>query len=186
LLAQYKNYRSEKNVRKDSNTETFAALKLKLKTKRWRSVPFFIKVGKKLDKKETSIHLKFRKVDCLLTKSCPSDTNYFTIRIEPDEGFALELNSKLPGKKNEVKPVKMDFCEKCIFGPNTPEAYETLLEDAIRGDQSVFVRNDEIEYSWKIIDSIKKNKIYQYKEGTNGPEELKKWSIKNKIKWKES
>ena len=97
------------------------------------------------------------------------------MKIQPDAGFHLKLNAKVPGKKENIMPVKMDFAESS-FGMNTPEAYETLLEDVIRGDQSVFVRNDEIEHAWKIIDSVKKEKVYSYKKGSKGPKQLEKWS----------
>jgi glucose-6-phosphate 1-dehydrogenase len=185
LVGQYHGYKSEPGVTKNSTTETFAALQLKINNSRWRGVPFYILAGKALVKKQTSIHIKFKEVHCLLAKSCPSDSNYFTIRIQPDNGFSLELNSKMPGKKQAIIPVNMDFCEKCRFGPNTPEAYETLLEDVLCGDQSVFVRKDEIEYAWKIIDRVRKGKIYSYKKGTGGPPALDAWNKKNGVLWKE-
>jgi len=116
-----------------------------------------LKAGKKLAKREAGIYIKFRNVPCLLSY-CPRDTNWLEMRIQPELGFALELNAKVP-EKNYVVPVKMDFCHECIFGANTAEAYEVLLEDVLKGDQSVFVRNDEIEHAWKIIDSIKRKKF---------------------------
>lgn len=183
LLGQYKGYRNAKGVANNSKTETFAALRLEINNQRWKGVPFFIKVGKALKKKSASMHLKFKEVDCLLSKTCPSDTNYFSMRIQPNSGFEIELNSKVPGKKSEVLPIKMEFCEKCRFGPNTPEAYETLLEDVMNGDQSAFVRNDEIEYAWKIIDSIK-GKVYTYEKGSEGPVQMKKFQIKHKFTWR--
>lgn len=186
LLGQYQGYRNVKGVKKDSTVDTFAALHLQINNPRWKGVPFYIRAGKFLNKKETSIHLKFKKVDCLLARACPSDTNYFTIRIQPNDGFELELNSKVTGKRNEITPVKMEFCQSCRFGPNTPEAYETLLEDAIHGDQSVFVRDDEIEYAWKVIDAIahKKHKLYSYTKGSKGPKELLKWSREHNLRWR--
>lgn len=177
LLGQYEGY--QKEVKKNSNTETFAALKLHVNTPRWKGVPFYLKTGKKLDKREGSIRLIFKRVKCLLD-FCPRDTNELELRIQPDLGFALHLNAKVPGKQ-EVMPVKMDFCYSCI-GLKTPEAYEVLLDDVIRGDQSSFIRNDEIEYSWKIIDKIKKGKIHKYKEGSKGPIEV--FEKKHKMRWK--
>lgn len=184
MLGQYEGYTKEAGVLKNSKTETFAALHLEINNKRWKGVPFYIKAGKYLDKKSTGIHLKFKMVECLLAQNCPADTNYFTIRIAPDDGFAIELNSKVPGKKTLIVPVKMDFCEKCHFGPNTPEAYETLLEDVINGDQSVFVRNDEIEYSWRVIEGIKRGKVYKYPKGSRGPKEFEEWSAKHNLRWR--
>ncbi|MBD3273343.1 glucose-6-phosphate dehydrogenase [Candidatus Dependentiae bacterium] len=184
ILGQYKGYTEEKNVNPKSKTETFAALKLEINNKRWKGVPFYLKTGKNLDKKETSVHIKFKMVKCLLTQGCPSDSNYLTIKITPSNGFYLELNSKEP-QTNNLIPVEMNFCHSCLFGPNTPEAYENLLFDVIKGDQSTFVRSDEIEYSWKLIDSIKKNKykIYKYEKGSKGPKEIN--LLDNKIiRWR--
>ena len=184
LLGQYDGYKKVPKIEKNSKTETFAAIKLRINTKRWKGVPFYLKTGKKLDKKDTSIHIKFKKVNCLLAY-CPRETNYLEMRIQPELGFALQLNSKVP-EKNIVVPVKMDFCHECIFGKETAEAYEVLLEDVIEGDQSVFVRNDEIEYAWKVIDKIraKKLKVYPYKKGSVGPEELKKFAKKHNMRWR--
>ena len=183
FFGQYKGYNKEKMVKRDSKTDTFVALKLVINNSRWRGVPFFVKVGKNLNKKDTSIIINFKKVDCLLD-SCPRDTNYFKIRVQPDEGFTLELNSKVQGKNFEVVPVKMDFSHKNLYSFNTPQAYEILLENIIEGDQSLFVRNDEIEYAWKVIDKINKRKVYSYKKGSKGPVELDKWSVKNKMEWR--
>ncbi len=183
LLGQYQGYKKAVGVKKDSKTETFAALKLSVNNPRWKNVPFYVKTGKALNKKETSVHIKFKPVHCLLTRSCPTDTNYLILRIYPDEGFAFDLNSKLPGR-NAISPVKMEFCHNCHFGINTPAAYENLFQDVLKGDQSVFVRNDEIELAWKIVDNIKKNKIYTYKKGSKGPLELEKFTKKHKMRWR--
>ncbi|MCK4265397.1 glucose-6-phosphate dehydrogenase [Candidatus Babeliales bacterium] len=170
VLGQYEGYKSEKGVKKDSKTETFVTAKLFINNRRWKGVPFFVKAGKCLDKKEVSIKIVFKRIKCLLD-SCPSEPNYLTISIQPEEGFYLGMNSKLPGKY-EVIPIRMDFCHSCLFGTNTPEAYENLLIDVMRGDQSVFLRRDEIEQSWKIVEQLKskKLKVHKYKKGTNGPE----------------
>jgi glucose-6-phosphate 1-dehydrogenase len=114
------------------------------------------------------------------------DSNYLTINIDPDEGFFLELNVKVPGVFNEIVPAKMDFSHKASFGPNTPKAYETLITDAIRGDQFAFVRADEIIQSWKIIESIIKEKhpIHTYPKKSTGPEALKKLDTERNILWR--
>lgn len=184
VLGQYIGYTKEKDVNPKSKTETFAALKLEINNKRWRNVPFYLKTGKNLDKKETSIHIKFKMVKCLLTQGCPTDSNYLTIKITPDNGFYLELNIKDP-QSSQIIPVEMNFCHSCLFGPNTPEAYENLILDVINGDQSTFVRSDEIEYSWKVIDNIEQNKfkLYKYKKGSKGPKEIKLLDNKE-IRWR--
>jgi len=184
ILGQYEDYKKEKGVSKKSKTETFAALKLEINNQRWKGVPFFLKTGKNLDKKQTLIIIKFKKVDCLLAKTCEFDSNYIIIRIQPDEGISFEINQKIP-EKNEVIPIKVDFCHSCLFGPNTPRGYENLLEDIMKGDQSIFVRKDEIENSWRIIDEIKKRKVYSYKKGSKGPEQLNIFNKKHNIIWKQ-
>jgi glucose-6-phosphate 1-dehydrogenase len=186
LLGQYEGYENEKGVAPDSKTETFFAARLEINNRRWRGVPFFVRAGKNLNKKETVIHIRFKAVDCLLAKSCPADNNYLTIRIEPNEGFSFELNSKSLRKGFEVETVDMDYCHSCEHGINTPESYEVLLEQAILGEQALFVRNDEVELAWKIVDKIdRKNLIvYKYPVSSSGPKELTEWNKKNNIIWK--
>jgi len=184
LLGQYDGYQNELNVEPESKTETFAALRLSVDTDRWRGVPFFLKTGKALEKKETSIEIVFRKSTQLRTQ-ISGEPNILSITIEPDEGFALQLNGKAPGRVESTIPVSMSFCHSSIFGPNTPQAYEVLIADALRGDQSVFVRFDEIEESWKIIDAIfhKKYTVFPYVQGSSGPQELLAWEEKHSMKW---
>jgi glucose-6-phosphate 1-dehydrogenase len=185
VLGQYNGYRAEQGVAPDSAVETFAAVHLAIDNPRWQGVPFYLKTGKCLSKKETSIHLNFKPVKCLLTHDCPSDTNYLTIRIYPNEGIYLELNAKVPGQSYTVKPVMMALPFHTLYGPNTPEAYETLLMDVLKGDQSAFVREDEIELSWKIIEEIKRLNavVYDYEPGTAGPEEVRMLDTKP-IRWR--
>lgn len=174
ILGQYEGYTQEKNVKPKSRTETFVGLRVKVNNKRWDGVPFYLKTGKCLDKRESFIEITFKRVACLLD-FCPSQSNSLKIKIHPDEGFYLGLNVKVPGVANEVMPVSMDFCHSCLFGPNTPAAYQVLLSDVIKGDQSAFVRSDEVELSWKILKQIKSDsaKLYTYKKGSNGPVEQK-------------
>jgi glucose-6-phosphate 1-dehydrogenase len=186
ILGQYEGYAQEKGVSTDSRTETFFAAKLEINNKRWRGVPFFVRSGKNMNKKEAVIHIRFKPVDCLLSKTCPSDSNYLTIRIEPEEGFSFELNSKSLRRGFEVETVDMEYCHHCTHGENTPEAYEVLLEQALSGEQSVFVRNDEVELAWKVVDKIDRRnlEVYKYPIGSSGPKELADWNKKNNIIWK--
>lgn len=186
LLGQYEGYDKEKGITADSKTETFFVAKLQINNKRWKGVPFFVRAGKNLSKKETVIHIKFKSVDCLLAKSCPADSNYLTIRIDPNEGFAFEINSKSLRKGFEVEKSSMEYSHRNIHGLNTPEAYEVLLEQAVLGEQALFVRNDEVELAWKIVDKINREKIgvYKYSVGSVGPKELIEWNKKNNIIWK--
>lgn len=185
LIGQFKGYLKEPGVAADSKTETFAQVHLRIDNPRWAGVPFYLKTGKMLNKKETAIYIKFKHVDCLLTRSaCPSESNYLTIEVSPDPAFSLTLNAKRPGKADEVMPVQMAFFHP-TFGM-APEAYETLFEEILKGEQSVSVRFDEIEYAWKIIDTIKNLKppLYLYEPGSEGPlEEKTHFERKHGMKW---
>jgi glucose-6-phosphate 1-dehydrogenase len=186
ILGQYDGYKSEPYVSPDSHTDTYASLKLTVDTPRWAGVPFYLKTGKKLDKKETVIHIKFKQVDCLLLKGCPTDSNWLTIQIAPEAIFLLTLNAKVPGSADQVMPVGMEFCHSCLFGVQTPEAYEVLLEEIMRGEQSISVRFDEIEYAWKLIDVVcaQKLPVYTYTQGSTGPQEEKQFTEKHGMRWR--
>jgi len=181
ILGQCDTYAQEPGVKPNSTTETFAALQLMIDNPRWAGVPFYLRTGKCLNKKETIIHIKFKQVDCLLSKACPSDSNYLTIKVAPEASFALELNAKKVGAAYEVTPIKMEFCHSCVFGPYTPDAHEVLLEEIMRGEQAVSVRFDEIESAWKIIDKIKAMNfpLYRYKSGSAGPKEMETFAKKH-------
>ncbi|MFH1831891.1 MAG: glucose-6-phosphate dehydrogenase, partial [bacterium] len=170
VVGQCDDYTKEKSVASDSQTETYVAIKASVNNKRWRGVPFYLTTGKYLSKKESSIRLNFKRVKCLLN-TCPSVPNYFIVKIFPVEGMSFGVNAKVPGSSYEVTPVEMDFCHGCLFGPNTPESYETLLSDVIKGDQSAFVRSDEVESSWRIVKQIEalKGPLCIYKKESQGP-----------------
>lgn len=185
LLGQFDGYQKEKGVAPDSKTETFAQVMLRIENPRWAGVPFYLKAGKCLDKKETAIYIKFKHVDCLLSKACPSEPNHLSIEISPNPLFALTLNAKIPGKSDEVKPVQMMFASG-TFDVQIPEAYETLFEEILKGEQSVSVRFDEIEYAWKIIDAVRalKPALYHYECGSKGPAESKThFESKHGMRW---
>lgn len=174
ILGQYDNYLSESKVVPYSTTETFAYLYMRIQNPRWAGVPFFLKTGKYLKKQEIAIHIKFKKVDCILTKQSPSESNWLTIKVNPDATFYLTLNAKKPGYSVELMPVAMEFCHSCVFGSHIPSAYEILFEDVMRGEQASAVRFDEIESAWNIIQQIKDKKLplYRYDRGSDGPQEL--------------
>jgi len=186
ILGQYHGYHDEPGVKPDSTTETFAALYAQINNPRWTGVPFYLKSGKCLNKKETAIYIKFKQVDCLLAKECPSETNSLTIRIAPDASFILRLNAKKVGESNELIPIDMEFCHSCVFGRSTPQSHEILLSEIIRGERSVSVRFDEIEYAWDIIDQIitRKLPVYEYEEGSAGPKELIDFEKKHGMRWR--
>jgi glucose-6-phosphate 1-dehydrogenase len=164
VLGKYSGYKGK--------AETFAALKLFVNNRRWRGVPFFLQTGKGMSAKDTRIEINFKKTGCLKDQ-CPFVGNKLSIKIYPREGLFLGINTKKIGPTYEVVPSKMDFCHPCQFGPNSPKAYEVLLEDVFVGDQTSFVSFNEIKYSWKFIERIKKPKIYTYKKGSDGPKKAK-------------
>jgi len=180
ILGQYENYKTEKGVAPDSQTDTFANLLFHVNNKRWAGVPFFIRTGKCLNKKLTEIQITFKKVDCLLLQGCPIASNNLTINIWPKGTFSLSLNAKKPGMLNELTQIEMEFCHSCQFGPVTPESYEVIFQEVMRGEQSISVRFDEIEQAWNIIDTLIKKKmpIYQYKRGSEGPKESRAFEKK--------
>jgi len=184
-LGQCEGYRKMPDIAHNSNTETFAMAFLHIENPRWAGVPFYLKTGKCLNKKETVIYIKLKKVECLLTKGCPQDSNYLTIKITPDAGFSLSLNVKKPGSLYEIVPVDMEFCHSCLFEEQTAEAYEVLFEEVARGEQSVSVRFDEIEYAWKVIDELKAidASVNLYKPGSKGPSKCDIFAKKHGMRW---
>jgi glucose-6-phosphate 1-dehydrogenase len=185
VLGQYQGYLDEKGVNPFSKTDTFFALKLFINNNRWKGVPFYLRSGKNLAKKFSSIYIQFKEPDYNVFEGQNIKPNYLLIQIQPEDGILLQLNSKMPGQKNKILPVKMTFCHECTFGPNTPKAYETLLLDVLKGDQSAFMRADEIEESWRLIDqaiSLKKP-IHVYEKGSFGPKEANELIEKDGREW---
>jgi glucose-6-phosphate 1-dehydrogenase len=171
-------YRKELNVVSNSNTETYAALKTHINNKRWEGVPFYIRTGKRLAKDYAEVNLILKDVSCALfcNKEMYKGPNVITIRIQPNEGIAIKFNTKYPGHGITLNQVTMEFCHKCLYGINTPEAYEILLHEIILGDQTLFTRWDGVEASWRYIDHIlkiiknKKKNFPNYKAGSFGPQ----------------
>lgn len=171
-------YREESNVSPHSNTETFVALKVNIENLRWSGVPFYIRTGKRMEKKSTEIIIQFKSMENILYfKEKKVLPNMLVIRIQPTEGVFLQFNAKEPGNHKNIIPVQMDFCQNCEVGIDSPEAYEKLLFDALRGDTTLFTRWDEVESSWKFIDHIlrgwndSKPVFPNYEAGSWGPKE---------------
>ena len=145
---------SEPGSHRDSRTETFVALQLFIDNWRWAGVPFFLRTGKRLPKRASEISVQLKDVPPILfnrDRSAPLDSNVLTIRIQPDEGFALGINSKIPGPRVRIYPVKMDFRYSSTFGASSPEAYERLLLDVMAGDPTLFMRRDAVEAAWRWV-----------------------------------
>ena len=151
-------YRQETKVKPDSNVETYAAMKLLIDNWRWSGVPFYLRTGKNLPLSASEVRIQFRPTpNVLFAAQCGNnlDTNALTLRLQPDEGISLRFNGKIPGTTLGVRPVRMNFSYNTEFGAYTPEAYERLLLEAIAGDATLFIRRDEVETAWQIVDSIR-------------------------------
>ena len=172
-------YRQEPKVKPDSNVETFVALKLLIDNWRWSGVPFYLRTGKNLPMSASEVRIQFRRTpNVLFAAQCGNklDANALALRLQPNEGISLRFNGKVPGIGTSVRPVRMHFSYDAEFGAYTPEAYERLLLEAIAGDATLFIRRDEVETAWQIVDSIRKgweNKPLTNREfyaaGTWGP-----------------
>lgn len=185
VLGQYEGYRLEKNVSDDSQTPTYALLRMFVNTKRWKGVPFYIETGKRLEKKETVITIKFKDIVCPLVKGSECPSNSLVIHVEPEASFALNLNVKPRDFANGVTPVKMKFSHSEEFGSKTPLAYEILLESILAGDQAISVRFDEIEQSWRIIESIETLHlpVHEYAQGSTGPKQAIEFLKQHHVRW---
>jgi glucose-6-phosphate 1-dehydrogenase len=184
LGARVPGYRDERGVKPDSTTETFVALQLWIDNWRWAGVPFFLRTGKRLPKRASEISVHLKDVPPILFNADPAgrlDPNVLSIRIQPDEGFALGISSKVPGPRARVYPVQMDFHYSSTFGGSSPEAYERLLLDVMAGDQTLFMRRDAVEAAWRwvmpILDRWAERGdagVPMYAAGTWGPEEAER------------
>ncbi|MDB6109339.1 MAG: glucose-6-phosphate 1-dehydrogenase [Pedosphaera sp.] len=172
-------YRQEAKVKADSNVETFVAVKLLVDNWRWSGVPFYLRTGKHLPLSASEVRIQFRPTPSVLfAAQCGNklDPNALTLRLQPNEGISLRFNGKVPGTSTSVRPVRMSFSYNSEFGAYTPEAYERLLLEAMAGDATLFIRRDEVEAAWAIVDEIRKgwegkpltNREF-YSAGTWGP-----------------
>ena len=151
-------YRQEPKVRPDSNVETFVALKMFVDNWRWSGVPFYLRTGKNLPLSASEVRVQFRPTPhVLFAAQCGPklDANAITLRLQPNEGISLRFNGKIPGTSMQLRPVRMHFSYDSEFGAYTPEAYERLLLEALAGDATLFIRRDELETAWSIIDPIR-------------------------------
>ena len=171
-------YRREKDVPPDSRTETFVAVKLFIDNWRWSGMPFYLRTGKFLPEKLSEIVVRFRSPPLtLFQKQCESPVypNDLIIRVQPDEGMTWRLNGKVPGGQMNIKSVALDFLYKTAFQVEPPEAYERLILDCMLGEQTLFIRGDEAEAAWAVIDPIEqgwaesKTPPQEYAPGTWGP-----------------
>ena len=149
-------YRQEDDVSPDSQTETYLALRLRVENWRWAGVPIYVRTGKRLPARVTEVALTFRQVPFLLFDHRASRDlrpNTLILRIQPDEGISLEFGAKVPGEKFHIRSVAMDFSYAEAFaGVEAADGYERLIHDALVGDATLFIRSDEVEQAWRIVD----------------------------------
>jgi glucose-6-phosphate 1-dehydrogenase len=186
-------YKQEHGVSQSSTAETFVALKFFIENWRWADVPIYIRTGKRLPSRSTEVTIQFKRVPHKLYK--PSETkgvvpNRLTMRIQPHEGIALKIGAKIPGAARQLSSVDMGFTYSQAFGIELPEAYERLIADCMLGDSTLFIRRDEVEASWRIIDSITSawkqmpdNTIYPYTAGEWGPKQATALIEKEDREW---
>jgi glucose-6-phosphate 1-dehydrogenase len=173
-------YLEEEGVSDGSTTETFAAIRLKVDNWRWAGVPFYIRTGKALARKTTEIVITLKPVPHLALQqegSLGVHPNQLILAVQPNEGISMTLMAKIPGSRMRVRPVNMEFLYGTAFLSQSPEAYERLILDTMRGDATLFARNDEVEAAWRICDPILEawgkhpGPVPQYPAGSPGPAE---------------
>ncbi|MGH2914346.1 MAG: glucose-6-phosphate dehydrogenase [Solirubrobacteraceae bacterium] len=178
---QVPGYREEDGVARYSRTPTYAALRLHVSNWRWAGVPFYLRTGKRLSRKLTEIAVVLKQIPHVALQSSGSvgvQANQIVFTVQPDEGVSVSIGAKIPGTRMRIRPVNMEFRYGTSFLSESPEAYERLILDAMRGDATLFTRNDEIEALWGIVDPILEawatdtsSTIPQYDAGSSGPPE---------------
>jgi glucose-6-phosphate 1-dehydrogenase len=173
-------YHEEEEVPDDSRTETYVELRLEVDNWRWAGVPIYLRTGKRLARKVTEIAVTLKPVPHLAFEAEGSvgvQPNQIILAMQPNEGVSISLGAKIPGTRMRIRPVNMEFLYGTSFLSQSPEAYERLILDAMRGDATLFTRNDEVEAQWRIIDPIleawdkDKSPLPTYPAGSQGPEE---------------
>jgi glucose-6-phosphate 1-dehydrogenase len=154
---QVTGYLDEAGIKETSTTETYAAIKVEIDTRRWAGVPFYLRTGKRLGKRVTEIAVVFKRAPHLPFDQTATEElgqNAIVIRVQPDEGVTMRFGSKVPGNAMEVRDVTMDFGYGSSFTESSPEAYERLILDVLLGDPPLFPRHEEVELSWQILDPV--------------------------------
>jgi glucose-6-phosphate 1-dehydrogenase len=174
-------YRDEPGVAPGSTTETYVALRVRLDSWRWAGVPFYIRTGKRLPKRTTEIAIQFHRPPLQIFRGMsptPVAPNLLIVNVQPDEGISVRFEAKLPGTRMQLAPVMMNFRYGTTFGGDVPDAYETLLLDAMLGDTTLFARHDFVEAAWALVTPVldrwaeeRRHAIPEYEAGEWGPAE---------------
>jgi glucose-6-phosphate 1-dehydrogenase len=193
VRGQYAGYTGESGVAEGSGTETMAAVRAEVDNWRWAGVPFYVRSGKRLPKRSSEIAIQFRAVPHRLFTEAGADPepNLLAMRIQPDEGILLRFGAKVPGLGIDVRAVNMDFTYGSAFSVDSPDAYETLILDALLGDASLFTRADEVEAAWSIVTPIIETwaideppAFPNYEAGTWGPDEAHQLLARDGRRWR--
>jgi glucose-6-phosphate 1-dehydrogenase len=189
-----KGYREEEGVKQGSQTETYVAIEFRVSSWRWSDVPFYVRTGKHLGRNLTEIAVHLKRTPQALFARTPADMidpNVIVLRIQPNEGIAVNFVAKRPGFEMQTTTVHMDFCVQRAFGVEPPAAYETLLLDVMTGDATLFTRGDEVEAQWRLITPIeeawatqKTPELAEYPAGTDGPSEADRLLARNGHTWR--
>ena len=189
---QVTGFLDEEGMNPKSVSETYAAMRLDINTRRWAGVPFYLRAGKRLGRRVTEIAVVFKRAPQQLfaeSQTSALGQNALVIRVQPDEGITIRFGSKVPGVGMQVRDVTMDFGYGHAFTEASPEAYERLILDVLLGDPPLFPRHEEVELSWKILDPIvsfweKKGKPEQYRPGTWGPSSADEMMARDGREWR--
>ena len=186
-------YLSEKGVSKQSKTETYVAGRVQLDNWRWAGVPFYLRTGKRLPKRTTEISIQFRRPPLEIFRRASQTSvapDLLIVNVQPDEGISLRFEAKLPGTRMQIAPVMMNFRYGTTFGGEVPEAYETLLLDAMLGDTTLFARHDFVEASWALITPVIErwsglgDDVPTYEAGEWGPPEADELVGRDGRRWR--
>ena len=187
-------YLQESGVPEHSTTETYAALRLEVHNWRWAGVPMYLRTGKRLARKVTEIAVTLKPVPHVAFKSPEMagglKPNVLVLTVQPNEGVSLSIGAKIPGTRMAIRTVNMEFLYGTAFLSQSPEAYERLIIDAMRGEATLFTRNDEVEAQWRIIDPIiqawgsDSAPLPQYPAGSQGPEEAEELLAGEHDRWR--
>ncbi len=186
-------YLEEEGMSPTSTTETYAAIKLQVETRRWAGVPFYLRTGKRLGRRVSEIAVVFKRAPHLPFSANDTEelgANAIVIRVQPDEGVTIRFGSKVPGPRMEVRDVSMDFSYGQAFTEASPEAYERLILDVLLGEPSLFPQDEEVELSWQILDPIEEawaatnEQPEQYPAGTWGPASADEMMARDGRSWR--
>lgn len=185
-------FRQEEGANPASTTESYLAMRVFIDNWRWAGTPFYIRAGKRMAKPSTEICIFFKKIPHVLFKDMPAppQPNCLILQIQPNDGVAIQFEVKVPGSENKVKTTQMHFRYPEAFVAENPSAYERLLQDCMLGDQTLFIRSDEVDASWRLVTSVLQGwkdapppKFPNYKAGTWGPVEADEWMKEQGRAW---